>query len=157
MKNKISVKARKLLLRVKAHILEEPLRLRMGEFIRIQAEDGSAYASETDGFGQEGSSSEIQYPACGTVGCIAGWMDLLSNGMPTTARAAISRAAGAEAFAAKVLGCPDNEVEKPNHAGGLFYRHGWRPALIARYDKALTPKTRAKIVGEVIDEYLKAH
>jgi hypothetical protein len=152
---KLTAKARKLLLKVKAHILEEPLRLRMGEFIRTKVVDGSSYDVETLGFGQEGNSRDIKYPACNTVGCIAGWIDLLSNGMPRTAASSARRAERAERFATKALGYNSNQEENP--ASGLFYQTGWAPKFVHRYDRAKTPKTRAKIVAEVIDNFIEAH
>jgi hypothetical protein len=65
----------KLLRRIQKHILAEPKRLDMGNFI----------VRKSDGLG-----SLVRFPKCGTVGCIAGWAVTLStaSGSPLSGDAA---------------------------------------------------------------------
>lgn len=156
-KYRISAKAKKLLLKVKTRILEEPKRLRMSEWIRIKAMDATAEEDTMcDGCGKEGRSEEIQYPACNTVGCIAGWMDLLANGMPETATQAILRRDNAMEFANDVLFANQSDY-RCDLSEKLFYPDWWKPKFRARYEKAVRAKTRATIVAEVIDDFIADH
>jgi len=54
-----------LLLKVKQHILAEPRRLDMGEWL-LQGEPGEILCGST-------------FPECGTIGCISGWAEILSG------------------------------------------------------------------------------
>jgi hypothetical protein len=60
-----------LLRKVEAHILEEPKRLYMRTWIKLK-EKGHILMRRQDGFCRS-------FPACGTAGCIAGWVVMLSH------------------------------------------------------------------------------
>jgi hypothetical protein len=82
----------KLLQRIKKHILEDPKRLDMGMFLARKEQHPGAY----------------KYPACGTVGCIAGWACVLS-------KENLTRSDEIEQRAAELLGLT------PIQAARLFY------------------------------------
>lgn len=134
----------KLLLKVKHHILEEPARLRMDMWLK----KGEAGADSGNSYPGYGEPIEFTFPACGTVGCLAGWAVQLSH--PTeNIQPGIDNV---HSSALEELGIDDDispyEIFFPDH---------WPPEFYRRYEYARSNEERAKIVGEVIDNYIDAY
>lgn len=123
-----------LLLKVKAAILDEPKRLNIWEW---------------QGRWLQGDEA----PACGTVGCIAGWLDILSKTNGSTDIEAIK-------------GCPLNEVDAEEageialgvargYALGLFIPSRWPHDLYLDLKPTIpgTPE-HASVVAAVIDRFI---
>lgn len=134
----------KLLRQVRAHILDEPRRLRMEHGIMPQ----------------HGKNA----PACGTVGCIAGWTVILGNKKPTEtikdmiARLAIPRSetsrrerswSAVEDMATELL-----EIV-PASAERLFYTWEWPQDLKDAYAVAGTAAGRARIAARRITRFIR--
>ena len=66
----------KIVKKVQHHILEEPKRFDMGEWIRSARSISRQWFESDKEWKAEINSS---YPACGTTACIAGWVAILSN------------------------------------------------------------------------------
>lgn len=117
-----------LLEKVKQHILEEPKRLWMGDWaFKVSPTDENA-------------------PACGTVGCIAGWASLLSN--PT------------QPFSDVANSADDPNVNNldldEDTAWRLFYVDSWPVQFVDAYDKARGDLTkRAEITAARIEHFIK--
>lgn len=141
-----------LLLRVKAHILEEPRRLNMSEWIQ------DATGEVRCDFENSGLDSYEDFqtlpedfqtlpksliPACGTVACIAGWTTQLAGEI-----------------------CEDRDVEGRakdlldisfSGSQNLFYPFNWSDKSLrdAYYSAGLeNPQARAEIVAKVIDQFI---
>lgn len=129
---------KELLLRVKAHILEEPRRLNMSNWmdrVEIGAEIAHIYES-----GSVHIMRQDEVPPCGTVGCIAGWAAVL-DGVPMDD---IGGWAGREA-----LGL--NEFE----GGELFYPGYWpNRDDYYEYKGCGNAQQRAQVVARVIDAFI---
>jgi hypothetical protein len=136
-----------LLLKVKQHILDEPKRLRMDTWLRHDVANG-VRVSNSPGYGEPRT---IEFPACGTVGCIAGWTAMLAN--PEYQESGLSNF-GLSAFSiAKEELNIDEEIE-PFH---LFYPDYWPTKLYERYLETQTAQERASIVAEAIDFYIQEY
>jgi hypothetical protein len=120
----------KLLRKVKKHILSNPARLRMSQWI---IEDDPGTVRQIDS-GWEHPRFTI--PDCGTVGCIAGWACILSGKAKTR---------NPESCATKLLRISDHDADR------LFLVPFWPEPLQSRYFAAKRQSTRAKIVAERID------
>lgn len=124
----------KLLRKVKKHILEEPRRFAMGTWLKkytpgtlIDEPDSEAFVTR-------------RVPACGTVGCIAGWTVDLTGGK--------SNRAAFESTARRRL-----EIS-PTKSTRLFYTYAWPQKFLDRYLNANTKQTRAKIAAERIEHFI---
>ena len=118
----------KLLRKIKRHILEEPRRFAMGLW-HIERQPGRTI----DGcvnyyFSPNKFESEQKVPSCGTVACIGGW--------------------------AEIFGGRD-EAAKLRRNGKLLSVRQWPKAFLVRYEKARTPRARARIAAERIEHYIK--
>lgn len=78
-------------------------------------------------------------PPCGTAACIAGWANLFTKYFDESS----------SIHAQQVLGLDENEAES------LFYDDNWPEPFRTRYQKAKTPKQRAKIACQRIDHLIK--
>lgn len=105
-----------LLRRIKKHVLEEPKRLDMGCFLMREEQNKNYY----------------DYPACKTVGCIAGWACVLS-------KENLLSAGEIEARATELL---DITQEQANR---LFY---------SAMDEKPQSRKMAKAVGILIDHFI---
>ena len=128
----------KLLRKIQKHILEEPRRFFMGDFIE-KGRSGSMIPSD--------NGTEQVIPACGTVACIAGWACLF-NGLrkPNLMKAKA------------LLGLPDS-LDRPDwwtngNGGALFYDDKWPTKFRTPYGKAKLPMTRAKIAAARIEHLI---
>jgi hypothetical protein len=121
-----------LLQKVKKHILEEPNRLVMGTWFERNRPG-------TEVCDYEG---RVETPKCGTVGCIAGWCCLLTDGMEFKG--------DAETRAHELLGVSDTH--------DLFYTDSWADQdAMEDFENSTDPKERAQIVAEVIDDFIAIH
>lgn len=120
-----------LLRKVQKHILEEPLRVDMGNW-RI---DGK-FRLESLGVKPE------KIPACGTIACIAGWADLLANGR-LDEDLIFARAIGA-------LAIDDNQADI------LFHDDEWPADLYYEpYESQPGTKEYAACVSRRIDRFIE--
>jgi hypothetical protein len=139
-----------LLLQVKRHILEEPNRLRMSNWV-ISKRDTPRFGQIINGKfhprsdNSWGESAPQEFPACGTIACIAGWTVLLSK---STAGMAFM---DTDRRASELLGIDFMVSDK------LFSVEGWPEPYRIRYVSARKQEERAQIVAEVIDNYIATH
>lgn len=143
---------KKLLNKVKKHILEEPNRLVMSTWM-LKGEAGNILSTHAWG------EKHMEIPKCGTVGCIAGWVCILGN---PNFQEALQWDVGVSAQARELLyGTASDKVfiRKPFE---IFYVDQWPGEFRQRYydaevgvSHAQAQVERAKIVGEVIDEFKK--
>lgn len=142
-KRKLNVK---LLRKIQKHILEEPRRFFMAGLVAT----GTPGATFENSNWYEDLPSIV--PRCGTSACIAGWTALLSG--KSTKQAGIlslNWSARRLGLSPRVFGSSvDGRLVSP-----LFYSANWPDPFRARYAKAKTPKTRAKIAVARIDHLIK--
>lgn len=122
---------KELFLRVKEHILEEPLRVHMG-YWKIGIESGNRITA---------------WPKCNTVGCIMGWGQILTGASPIRdsydIKAHISQ--GMELFGIKM-----NQAEK------LFMVTDWPREYKERIEvEDNQTKEYAQVVADRIDYFLE--
>lgn len=123
-----------LLLKVKAAILEEPRRLDIWDWQRREVGDNS--------------------PACGTVGCIAGWADILYRTGGDTSPAAIAACEivvdGVQERARLAVGLTRDQAEWLFHPDG-----GWPFDLhtLLEYTERGTAE-HASVVASAIDRFI---
>jgi hypothetical protein len=122
---------KKLLLKVKEHILEEPTRLAMGRFV-VRDFPGVVIIPNTCDIARK-------VPKCGTVGCIAGWTCLLSGSTSSEYRETAS----------DLLGIKESQAMK------LFYIGNWSPHFKKLWRGTRSLKKRAQITARVIDNFIK--
>lgn len=130
-----------LLLRVKKHILQKPTRLRMSSWLCSKGEReiiGGKFIFGEPGWGEPDKQT---VPSCGTVGCIAGWTVMLAGD-----KDAIE---SKKKQATRLLDLEDYSSEK------LFYVTSWPSKLQDAYMHSKNQRERAKIVGQVIDLFIK--
>lgn len=125
----------KLLRKIEEHILAEPKRLDMNFFVHKEGLKGN-------GLYEKGLLDAARYPACGTMGCIAGWAKLLSTPelisldvkLPLARQKFMEefRSGGRtiEAIAADLL-----EISA-TQAGRLFYVESWPEEFEEQYNAA---------------------
>jgi hypothetical protein len=124
----------RLLRKVKAHILEEPRRFAMGTWLK-------KYIPGTLIDEPDSETLEMRrVPACGTVGCIAGWTVDLTGGK--------SSRASFDGAARRRLGI------SPTKSTRLFYTYSWPLKFSERYQNAKTKLARAKIAAERIEHFI---
>lgn len=125
-----------LLERVKAHILEEPTRFDMGDFV-IQGEYLENFAAN---FGRP-------IPPCGTIACIAGWAVLLSEGQTSGAGSDV------QAEAEALLGLSVEQRER------LFYTSNWPKKFNEAYRDAEDVRLPAAALAAArrIDHFIKTN
>lgn len=124
------------LLEVKKHILEEPKRLDMSFWLL-----GSEDMTEVLHVDKE------EMPACGIVGCIAGWLVSFDSFKKGFSKDWILSQVGVQKQAQKLLGYPP-------FISHLFFVENWNDDLIKRYENSKSKQERAIITGEAIDSYL---
>lgn len=139
---------KELLLRVKAHILEEPRRLNMSNWID-SGEPGTpiAFDFEDDANWQDlHVLTPEEAPPCGTVACIAGWSCILGMDAPAKEIAKNHRVEGS---ARQLLDISPLQKEE------LFYPYNWpNPADYEEYRTCGNAQQRAQVVARVIDAFI---
>jgi hypothetical protein len=121
-------------------IIEEPKRFD----IRLdQAFEGvSAPNISVRRFGKH-QLKKLDFPACGTVACVAGWADILVNGQPSRFRGWGDIASSAN----RALGLSDEVTTL------LFHIHAWPEEFRTRYIRANRVR-RGKIAANYIDFFI---
>ena len=157
-----------LLEKVKAHILEEPKRIRMEAWVFSEhfTEDDKAFARSflmEEIYSKEHNvdrllaalqpfSNLLDFPACGTVACIAGWGKILEQTDPESALrnpvflsdlACLSEFENAARFGLEM-----------RQALRLFYVRHWPVAYSLKYARAKTSDARAHITANRIDHFI---
>jgi hypothetical protein len=163
MKPKLSKKAIALLRKVQKTITEEPNRLCMGSWGQQSTEDTIKVSDY-----KSGKWIERPTPACGTVGCIAGWTAIL--GLPKDELPIIqikgrdmvdvAEIDDVEEKAAELLGLDAQDAQ------ALFYLNNWDivksmgykswpKQFDEAYGKAETAEERAKVTCDRIDYFIE--
>lgn len=124
------------LLEVKKHILEEPKRLDMSFWLL-----GSEDMTEVLHVDKE------EMPACGIVGCIAGWLVSFDSFKKGFSKDWILSQVGVQ-FQAREL------LQHPPFISRLFFPESWSDSLAYRFEESKSKQERAEITGEAIDWYL---
>lgn len=127
----------KLLRKIQRHITEEPRRFFMADFVALSS-DAKKWSRGT-------SSSDLSPvpPPCGTAHCIAGWINEF-----------IGRSAADTDAACLAIGLVPDPADALGYSP-LFYLPKWPKMLRSRYEKAKTPKARAKIACDRINYLIK--
>lgn len=142
-----------LLKKVKAHILEEPMRVYMGDwYIRLSEYDGEMFEVDDD---------ILMPPACGTVACICGWAAELS-GSESKGGSAGKRLLGLDGSpwfpesSRPHSSRPRQLADTPHsQAQRLFFNECW-PAEFRDRLKQFKPQTPeyAQVVADRIDHFI---
>lgn len=143
-KTKLNVE---LLRKIKKHILAVPRRFAMNHFI-IRGEPGRLLQNPHQGSGGETYPASLdgafrKAPACGTVGCIAGWAAFFTAKNP----ARINND-NAQKRAAKALGISAEQGKT------LFFTENW-PDGGEGYHFVKTAREKAKLAAERIEEFIQ--
>jgi hypothetical protein len=125
-----------LLLKVKAHILEEPRRIWMSVW-KKDADQKLSSEYEKGWLVPPTILTENERPPCNTVGCIAGWATTLAG-----------KDFGSEYQAAKLLELDIDQKTK------LFYVPNWPSDFQYAYRHAQDAKERADAVARRIDHFI---
>lgn len=142
MEKKLSKKAVSILNKVKKHVLEEPKRLNMGDWGRTSGTDNC-----------------VEFPACRTQGCIAGWTIFLTKPKIWKNMLEGAKSSGHTEYldsnvhepsllAKDILGLDSEQKTR------LFYAEGWPQKFDIAYQKTNTYKTRAAITAKRIDHFI---
>ena len=136
-----------LLQRIKAHVLEEPKRIYMGDWnYRIDA--GEEYEIE---------GATLVGPACGTVACICGWAIQLSDAELNDA----DSARGQGPTGKRLLDLsgspwyPEKDSDEFSQAQRLFHEICWPEEFRARLQNApVQSQEYAQVVADRIDHFI---
>jgi hypothetical protein len=133
----------KLLRTIQRHILAEPKRFRMLDWIEKQTPTDPTYIAD--------DSERVSFPKCGTVACIGGWAVLLSKKKPSET--------GYEGYrAAKILGLnrPTGIIDRAASVDSerLFFTDVWPIDFAVKFRLAKTPEGRARIAAKRIDHFI---
>jgi hypothetical protein len=139
-------RGRKLLEEIKRIILGEPLRIRMEVGQVTQKPNGNLWGKR-DSY----HSREMTMPACGTVGCIAGWAVALVDGKPDFEKEVYSW--GAVYNRAVRLLAP--ETDSYIDFSSLFRVDCWPIGEAMLYYSAYTAEERARLVANRIDSFIR--
>jgi hypothetical protein len=163
MKTKLSKKAVALLRKVQAAITEEPNRLVMGSWGIQRLGQKFVVTSDYNPKKQE----KRTLPACGTVGCIAGWTAIC--GLPKKEVPSItingiemvnvSEIDDVEKKAIDLLGLDSKQAQRLFFLRSWpivqsFGYESWPEEFDKAYGKAKTAKERAKVACERIDHFI---
>lgn len=127
-----------LLRQIVAHIQQVPGRLVMRVYLLRKSKD-VPYENNVRLMDDLGES--LEFPPCGTVGCIAGWAIALSNlhGLNPDY---------IEMNACRLLRLPSREGSK------LFHLINWPDVFYHRYVKALTAEARAEVLKDRVEHFI---
>ncbi len=134
-----------LLLRVKAHILEEPRRLSMDTWFNTN----ESYIGDINDTYAE-LCPTYKFAPCGTVACIAGWTVLLHDGNVKSSRDISIRAA-------ELLGLNYTPARRDDEMfyGTLFYPSQWDEGWYDSYKESETVEQKAIVAADYIDHFIK--
>lgn len=147
-----------LLIKIKKHILDEPMRLRMDQWLMQDMPTTKKYNS-LPGYNEP---NEYEIPACGTVACLAGWAILLNSHEAQEVRQKDDPFAPYSARGCDILGI-DSDIAPYD----LFFVDQWPQPFqddyleVERNFEDLSPELRqverAQIVGRLIDHFIEAY
>lgn len=136
MKEKIKVNT-KLLRKVQKQVLEVPNRLIMSDIALLRV--SGTFVLD---YGLQFSA-----PRCGTVACIAGWTVLLHDGATEGPDIMVSLSRASELLFG-------TDLNNQDIGGQLFFVDNWPKRYRKRWGAAKTTRTRARIVGQLIDQLI---
>jgi hypothetical protein len=135
-RNFVGAKGARLLRKVARHILAEPMRYNQNDIIS-RGKPGQPYRAR----------EHWMYPACGTVACIGGWLDIFTmKKLPKIPNLNNRRIA-------KVLGIPPHHVRAL--VAGIGAIDGWPKEFEQAYLDAKTPRGRAIAADLRIKHFIK--
>lgn len=138
-KDAVSPRVARMLRKVIAHILDEPLRYDQDEVL-VHREPGESFFYTTIG--------EQKVPQCGTIGCLAGWVTALS--LSKKKAAGLTSFSDPISFAAQKLGFSDEQ------RSGLFGSTAdWPLKFSQAYHRAKTPLQIAKVAAKRVEWFIK--
>ena len=119
---------KKILLKVRDHILEDPRRLQMGDWLNTGLTPGTEFYGDI-----------LQLvPDCGTIGCIAGWISFF---YPEDDTEYYHYTRGHAERAIEAIGInKDSEIRFRGIASDLFYVDQWQEINEKAYEVALANK-----------------
>lgn len=129
----------KLLRKVAKHILAEPLRYNQNATI---ARGIPGDVIEPDG------ETEQCVPACGTIACLGGWIALFTYKRPPRSGFSFRKIGQA-------LGVTSRQVSALCSYTTSTSGKRWPAQYAKRYNRATTPRGRAKIAAERIEHFIK--
>ena len=142
-KPKLTAKAIRILRKVQAHILEEPKRYNQNDILTYFTE-----ADLEERKGWAGDNKDI--PKCRTIGCIGGWVNVLSKcpimECDDLNRAAVTLQLDDEQRHRLFASVDDDPEEQDN---------GWPEDLSKAYYAAKTPAGRARVGVRRIERFIK--
>lgn len=139
--------------KIKKHIKARPARLRMDNWLRT-GDAKSEYHNSMPGYGEP---DRFKLPECGTVGCIAGWAYVLARpDLEKDPNFKLSLRSGGSINIAS-YGAKDLGITQGIKPFELFYVDYWPQPWVDNYRNAKTQKERAKIVCEIIDEFIRQY
>ena len=142
-RNFVGAKGARLLRRVARHILAEPLRYDQNSIIEV-GEPKTIYRDER------------KFPACGTVACIGGWIEILSRKHPNRAKLSLTGLSFKKI--AKLLGTGEDNVgaltqyTSRNPSNSDTY---WPLEFSEAYGNAKTPLQKARIANQRIEHFIR--
>lgn len=125
---------------IKAFLREDPRRLLMDKFVVKEGSDLARQIQELRVY------PNLEFPPCGTVGCIAGWICMIFGG-----QCALDDCYNEAGIASELLGT----VGYKPYADRLFYMHNWPRKFNHAYYDAPTVKDRVEVTCERIDYFIK--
>lgn len=132
---KLTPRSIKILKYLKDHFREEPRRLYMHTWSVKRGKD----------YGGAMIPDDIDFPPCGTVGCIAGWICMLYGEKKEPHWLIAPQTAGEEMGFAKYPYCLNS----------LFYLEYWPNKFSKQFELAKTPYRRVEVTCNRIDHFIK--
>ena len=127
----------KLLRKVARHILAEPKRYDQNTIIRT-GEPGEGY-------------KDTKFPPCGTVACIGGWITLLAYKRRPRSLESLNFKR-----LAKIVGVKYEQIDKLcSYVWNDNEDDGWPEKFRVAYERATTPRQRARIAANRIEHFIK--
>jgi hypothetical protein len=140
MKNAIPAKGARLLRKVAKHILAEPARYNQNTTV-VKGREGDIAFHIND--------KAQRFPECGTIACIGGWASIMG-------RVPLANYGGLHfRKLAVALGVHYNAVDRLCEYTRYTGQAGWPSSFRNAYNKAKTPKSRAKIAAARIEHFIK--
>lgn len=143
-KKKLSAKAIRILRKVQAHILEEPKRYDQNDVLTHFTEKELA---SRKGLGQDNKN----IPKCGTIGCIGGWVNVLTK-KPIDDCDSLDMAAETLGLdyeqRSRLFAAPEQDPEEVDP-------DGWPEDLQRAYYAAKTAAGRARVGARRIERFIK--
>jgi hypothetical protein len=145
MKNAVGAEGARLLRKVAKHILEEPNRYDQNDVISY-GKPGEAYKN----WNRPLEESKSKFPACGTVACIGGWLNILTSKRRPHVLAGLPLRK-----LTTLLGVTESQIRRL-----IAYTYAkddapWPERFRKAYDSAKTPRQRANVAHQRIEHFIK--